>query len=360
MAAIVPNEEKLKNFEEVLKHINSEMKSETGKLIARMGDKPPMVETISTGSLVLDSITGGGFPKGRIIEIYGAESSGKTTFALTAAANVQAQGGTVAFIDFENALDPNYARKLGVDVPNMALAQPDYAEQGLQLVENLAASGAVDLIIVDSVAALVPKAELEGDMEQQTIGLVARLLSRALKKLVGTANRTKTTIIMINQTRVAIGSFSPMGTPTDTTGGKALKFYASQRIEIRKGQQIKEGKTVIGGITRMTVKKNKVAPPFMTGETVMTFGKGVNRAAEMIEVGPSFGVIVKPNARTYVEAATETVIGKSKAEALAAIEEDPELYERLAAHLKQILADKVSGDGVEAISETSSETEGEE
>lgn len=349
MAVKPTNEAKLKAFEDALKHINSNMKSETGQLIARMGDAPPLVETISTGSLVLDSITGGGFPKGRIIELFGAESSGKTTFALTAAAHVQAQGGTVAFIDFENALDPRYAAKLGVDVPNMALSQPDYAEQGLQLVENLAASGVVDLIIVDSVAALVPKAELEGDMESQTIGLVARLLSRALKKLVSTANRTKTTIILINQTRVAIGSFSPMGTPTDTTGGKALKFYASQRIEIRKGQQIKEGKEVLGSQTRMTVKKNKIAPPFMTGETVITFGKGINKAVEMIEVGPAFGVIEKPNNRTYVETATGEIFAKSKADAVAAIENDPKLYDRLAAHLKQVLADKIAGNEVDEI-----------
>lgn len=345
MANMPTNEEKLKAFEEALKHINSEIKSESGTLISRMGDTPPMVETISTGSLVLDSIVGGGFPKGRIIELFGAESSGKTTFALTAAANVQAQGGTVAFIDFENALDPRYARALGVDIANMALAQPDYAEQGLQLVENLAASGAVDLIIVDSVAALVPKQELEGDLEQQSIGLVARILSRSLKKLIATANRTKTTIILINQTRVAIGQFSPMGTPTDTTGGKALKFYASQRIEIRKGQQIKEGGEVLGVQTRMSVKKNKIAPPFLTGETVITFGKGINKAVEMIEVGPTFGVITKPNNRTYVETATGEIFAKSKADAVAAIENDPALYDRLAQHLKDIIAGKLADDG---------------
>lgn len=355
MATKPTNAAKLEAFETALKSINSSMKSETGTLISKMGDKPMNVETISTGSLVLDSITGGGFPKGRIIEIFGAESSGKTTFALTAAANVQAQGGTVAFIDFENALDPRYAAKLGVDVPNMALSQPDYAEQGLQLVENLAASGVVDLIIIDSVAALVPKSELEGDLEQQSIGLVARILSRSLKKLVATANRTKTTIIMINQTRVAIGGFSPVGTPTDTTGGKALKFYASQRIEIRKGQQIKEGKNVIGGITRMTVKKNKVAPPFMTGETVMTFGKGVNKAAEMIEVGPAFGIIHKPNNRTYLEAETEEVIGKSKAEAVERLEADEALYNRLAERLQAVLQERLEGNEMADVAGDSSE-----
>lgn len=333
------NVDKLKAFEKALERINGNIKSETGNLISKMGDKPLKVETISSGSLVLDSILGGGFGKGRLIELYGAESSGKTTFALTAAANVQANGGTVAFIDFENALDPQYAAALGVDVPNMALSQPDYAEQGLQLVEELAASGVVDLIIVDSVAALVPRQELEGDMEQQSIGLVARLLSRALKKLVGTANRNKCTVILINQTRVAIGGYSPVGVPTDTTGGKALKFYATQRVEIKRGQQIKEGKDVIGNQTKFSIKKNKLAPPFMTGETVITFGKGVNKIAEMIEVGPQHGVIERPNNRTYIDSTTGEVIGKSKAEALEKLESDPELYERLAARLKEILDD---------------------
>lgn len=331
------NVAKLKAFDEAIKRINANTKSETGMLIAKLGDKPQLVETISTGSLVLDSIIGGGLAKGRVIEIYGAESSGKTTIALTAAASVQAQGGTVAFIDFENALDPRYAAKLGVDVPNMALSQPDYAEQGLQLVDDLAASATVDLIIVDSVAALVPKVELEGDMEQQTIGLVARLLSRSLKKLVSTANRSKTTIIYINQTRVAIGGYSPVGTPMDTTGGKALKFYSSQRIEVKRGQQIKEGSTVIGSIIKFNVKKNKIAPPFMTGESVITFNKGINKAAEMIEVGPAYGVVEKPNNRTYIEAATGTILGKSKAEALETIEKDPKLYSRLAKHLQEVI-----------------------
>lgn len=347
MAKAPVNAGRLAAFDEVIKSLNSKSKSETGTLISKFGDKPLEIETISTGSLVLDSILGGGFPKGRIIEVFGAESTGKTTFALTAAANIQAEGGTVAFIDFENALDPAYAAALGVDVPNMALSQPDFAEQGLQLVEDLAASGVVDLIIVDSVAALVPRQELEGDLEQQSIGLVARLLSRSLKKLVGTANRTGTTVIMINQTRVAIGGFSPVGVPTDTTGGKAMKFYASQRIEIRKGQQIKDGGKVIGGITKMTVKKNKVAPPFMTGETVMTFGKGVNRAAEMIEVGPDFGVIEKPNNRTYLVASTGEVIGKSKADAVAMLETNQEMYEKLAAELATSLKTKVKNNEVD-------------
>jgi len=207
----------------------------------------------------------------------------------------------------------------------------------------LAASGVVDLIIVDSIAALVPKAELEGDLEQQTIGLVARILSRSLKKLVSTANKSKTTIIFINQTRVSIGGFSPVGVPMDTTGGKAMKFFASQRVEIRKGQQIKEGQTVLGAQTKMKIVKNKIAPPFLTGETVITFGKGINKAVEMVEVGPSMGVIGKPTPRKWVDTTTGEIFATSKAEAVAALEDDPKLYDRLAVKLSEIISQRVAG-----------------
>jgi recombination protein RecA len=352
------NVDKLKAFEAALKDINSKTKSATGTLIAKLGDRPINIETISTGSLVLDSILGGGLGKGRIVEVYGAESSGKTTIALTAAADVQSRGGTVAFIDFENALDPRYATKLGVDIPNMALSQPDYAEQGLQLVEDLAASAVVDLIIVDSVAALVPKIELEGELEQQNIGVVARLMSRSLKKLVSTSNRTGTTVIFINQTRDNIGGFSPFGTPQTTTGGKALRFYSSQRIEIKRGQQVKEGKDIIGSITKFTIKKNKLAPPFLTGETVVSFNKGVNRAAELIEVGPAFGVILRPNTRTYIDAETNETIATNKADAIKAIEDDVVLYNRLSKNLKTALVSAIeSGEQPETFLDEESDTE---
>lgn len=341
------NAEKLKIFEQAIKSLNNRkglLESDTGTLIAKLSDRPMNVETISTGSLVLDSILGGGIPVGRIIEIYGPEASGKTSIALTAVGNVQAEGGTAAFIDLENALDPRYAKKLGVDIDNLAVAQPDSAEQALELVEQLAASSAVDIIVVDSVAALVPKLELEGDMDQGSIGLIARLMSRSLKKLVSTANRTKTTIIFINQVRDAIGVYSPMGTPQTTTGGKALKFFASQRIDIRRRQQVKgDDKEIIGNEVAFKIVKNKVAPPFGTGLTVLTFNKGINKAAEMVEVGPTYGVILKPNNRTYVEASTGEVIAKSKADAVARVEEDEELYARLAAHLSEILATDQEG-----------------
>lgn len=357
MTNVPVNEAKLKAFEDALKMVNSKFKSETGQVIAKLSDRPADVETISSGSLVLDSILGGGIPKGRLIEIYGPEASGKTSIALTVAANVQREGGTVAFIDLEQALDTRYAAKLGVDVPNMALSQPDYAEQALDIIDTLAASGVVDLIIVDSIAALVPKIELEGDMEQQTIGLVARLLSRSLKKLIGTANKNKTTIIFINQVRDQIGGFSPVGTPQTTTGGKAMKFYASQRIDVRRRQQVKDGKDVIGNEIRLKVVKNKVSRPFLEGLTILTFNKGINRAAEMVEVGPDYGVITKPNNRTYVETATGEVIAKSKADAVAAIENDPELYGRLATHLKEVLAAAIEGDDLKEIENKDPEAE---
>lgn len=319
---------KYEAFQEALKQINNTKKgilqSETGSLIATLGDKPMNVETISSGSLVLDSILGGGFPKGRIIEIYGGESSGKTSIALTAAANVQKAGGTAAFIDLENALDPRYAKKLGVNIDQLAVSQPDHAEQALELVQTLAETSVVDLIVVDSVAALVPKAELEGDMEQQTMAVVARLLSRSLKKLVATANRSGTTVIFINQVREKVGFV--LGDPTNTTGGKALKFFASQRIKIAKTGKVTENKKDIGTTIKMTVVKNKIAPPFGVGESVLTFNKGINRAAELVEVGPTYGVIEKPNARTYIDAQTGEIFGKSKAEAIKALETNEELY----------------------------------
>lgn len=329
---------KLQAFNDALAMLNKDFKTESGTLIAKLSDRPLDVETISTGSVMLDSILGGGLPKGRLIEIFGPEASGKTSMALTAAANVQKEGGTVAFIDLENALDPRYAAKLGVNTAELAVSQPDYGEQALDLVEKLAATGVVDLIILDSIASLVPQAELEGSMEQQSIGVVARLMSKALRRLVSTANKHKTTVIFINQTRDAIGGFSPFGTPQTTPGGKAMKFYASQRIEVKRRGQVKDGKDIIGNEVKLVVKKNKIAPPFGEGLTVLTFNKGINRAAEMIEVGPYYKVVGRPNNRTYTEAATGEVIATSKADAVKALEDNPELFERLSAALKDAIA----------------------
>lgn len=330
--------ERLASLEKAIGAINKGIKSElTDKSITKLSDAPLEVPTISTGSLVLDSICGGGFPRGRIIEIYGPEASGKTSIALTAVGNVQREGGTAVFIDLENALDPKYAQKLGVNVDELFIAQPDYAEQALDMIESLVDTRLVDFIVVDSVAALVPKQELEGSAEDITIGLVARLLSKSLKKLVSSANRSSTTVIFTNQVRAAIGQWSPTGNPETTTGGKAMKFFASQRIDVRRRGQVKEGKEIIGNEIRLKVVKNKIAPPFGEGVTVLTFNQGINRAAELIEIGPEIGAIFKPNNRKYIVASTGEIIGNSKAEALAAIQENEELFNTLAGDVAKIL-----------------------
>lgn len=338
---------KMKAFEDALAFMNKSFKSDTGILVAKLSDRPQNVETISTGSVVMDSILGGGFPKGRIIEIYGPEASGKTSMALTAVGNVQKDGGTAVFIDLENALDPRYARKLGVDVDNLAVAQPDYAEQALELVEKLAASGTVDIIIVDSVAALVPKIELEGELEEQNMAVIARILSRALKKLVNTANKSGTTIIFINQVREKVGGY--MGGEV-TPGGKALKFFASQRLRVaRRKPVVDENKNTIGNEVHIVVKKNKIAPPFLEGETVLTYNRGINRAAEMLAVGEKYGVLWKESktARKIFEASSKELIGSGKADALKRLENDSELLERLTqALLKAIDADLNSDNSI--------------
>lgn len=345
-----PNAAKAKAFDELIKNVSKKFESDTGQVIAKLGDRPMDVEVTSTGSLVLDSILGGGVPKGRLIEIYGPEASGKTSVALTIVGNVQKKGGNAVFIDLENALDPRYARKLGVDVENLAVSQPDHAEQALQLVFDLTRSGVVDVIVVDSIASLVPKAELEGDMEQQTIGLLARLMSKALRGLVSAANRTQTTIVFINQTRDNIGGFSPFGTPQTTPGGKAMKFYASQRIEVKRKGQVKEGKDIIGTEVKLKVVKNKIAPPFGEGTTVLTFGRGINRAAEMIEEGKKYSsVIAMPNNRTYVAASTGEVFGKSRVEALERLENDEDLLNMLTAQLNEVLTKMIFEDAPAAL-----------
>lgn len=315
---------------EAVNLINKNLKSEYGLVASFLGDAPREVETISSGSLALDAALGGGLAVGRLVEIYGPESSGKTTMALNAVANVQAAGDMAAFIDLENALDPSYARILGVNTDELLLSQPDHGEQAMDLITALIESQAFKIIVVDSVAALITKAEMENSAENVTIGSVARLLSTSLKRIVPMAARHGVTMVFINQLREKVGGFSPVGTPETTTGGRALKFYASQRVDVRRREQIKEGKEVIGNRVKLKIVKNKVAPPFRTEETVITFAKGVNRAAEMIEVGDKFGVINRPNVRKYVEVATGEVIGNSRAEAIERLEEDEELYGRLA------------------------------
>lgn len=260
--------------------------------VMKLGAEPEKIEVISSGSISLDKALGvGGYPKGRIIEIYGPESSGKTTFALHAIANAQKNGGFAAFIDAEHALDPTYAKALGVDIENLVLSQPDNGEQALEIAEALIKSGSIDVLVVDSVAALVPEAELNGDMGDSHVGLHARLMSQAMRKLSGIISKTKCVAIFINQIREKVGIM--FGNPETTTGGRALKFYSSVRLEIRRGEQIKEGTSAIGNRTTIKVVKNKVAPPFRSCEVEIIYGQGISHLGEIVDLATDMGLIEK-------------------------------------------------------------------
>lgn len=294
--------------------------------IMKMGDEVvEEMEVISTGSIGLNAALGvGGFPRGRIIEIYGPESSGKTTLAIHAIAEAQKAGGIAAFIDAEHAFDRFYAAKLGVDVDNLFISQPDNGEQALEIAEQLIRSSAIDIIVIDSVAALTPKAEIEGDMGDNKVGLQARLMSQALRKLTGTVSKTRTTCIFINQLREKIGVM--FGSPETTTGGNALKFYASVRIDIRGSQQIKDGEEIIGKQTKVKVVKNKVAPPFRRAEFDIMFGEGISHSGEIIDLGADMGIIKKSGSwYSY----NETKLGQGRDAAKQCVSDNPELAEEL-------------------------------
>jgi recombination protein RecA len=283
------------------------------------------IETISTGSLGLDIALGvGGLPRGRVVEIYGPESSGKTTLALHAIAEAQKSGGTAAFVDAEHALDPIYARKLGVDIDELIVSQPDTGEQALEIVDTLVRSNAVDVLVVDSVAALVPRAEIEGEMGDSHVGLQARLMSQALRKLTGSISRSRCLVIFINQVRMKIGVM--YGNPETTTGGNALKFYASVRLDIRRTGQIKDRDDIVGNSTRVKVVKNKVAPPFKQVEFDIMYGQGVSKVGEILDLGVKAGLVEKSGAWFSYDSIR---IGQGRENAKVYLQENPEVAQRL-------------------------------
>ncbi len=312
-----------KALEQVLKDIEKQFGS--GAIMKLGADEHIKIDVTSTGSIALDVALGvGGLPKGRIIEIYGPESSGKTTIALHAIAEAQKSGGRAAFIDAEHALDPVYAKKLGVDINELLLSQPDTGEQALEICDALVKSEAIDLIVIDSVAALVPQAEIDGEMGDSHVGLQARLMSQALRKLSGSLNKTNTTAIFINQLREKVGVL--FGNPETTPGGRALKFYSSVRLDIRRGEQIKQGEQVLGNKTNIKVVKNKVAPPFKTASVDIMYGEGISHVGELVDIGSEIGVVDKSGA-WYAYKGEK--IGQGKENVKAFLKVNPDIAEEI-------------------------------
>lgn len=323
------NAEKLKALQLTLDKIE---KSYGKGTIMKLGDSAVVpVEAISTGSLTLDLALGtGGLPRGRVVEIYGPESSGKTTLAIHAIAEAQKNGGIAAFIDAENAFDSNYAKKLGVDIENLLVSQPDNGEQALEIAENLIRSGAIDIIVIDSVAALTPKAEIEGEMGDSKVGLQARLMSQALRKLTGTINKTGCCCIFINQLREKIGVM--FGNPETTTGGNALKFYSSVRLDIRRISQIKEGDSAVGNRTRVKVVKNKLAPPFRQAEFDIIFGLGISKVGEIVDLAVDHNIVKKSGSWFSYG---ETKLGQGRDAVKQLLLDNPELSEEIETKIRE-------------------------
>ena len=326
--------EKLKALQAAMQKIEKDFGK--GSIMKLGDDQVEEVEVIPSGSMALDAALGvGGYPKGRIIEIYGPESSGKTTLAIHAIAEAQKAGGIAAFIDAEHAFDRFYAEKLGVNIDELLISQPDNGEQALEIADQLIRSSAIDIIVVDSVAALTPKAEIEGDMGDNRVGLQARLMSQALRKLTSTISKTKTTCIFINQLREKIGVM--FGNPETTTGGNALKFYSSVRMDIRRVTTLKDGDTPIGNQVRVKVVKNKVAPPFRKAEFEITFGEGISHIAEIVDLGTELGIIKKSGSWFSYG---ETKIGQGREAVKRMLEDNPELCEELEAKITEALKEK--------------------
>ncbi|CDB26895.1 protein RecA [Firmicutes bacterium CAG:552] len=329
----------LSDKEKALEAAISQIEKSFGKgAIMRLGETAlEPVEVISTGCLPLDIALGiGGLPRGRIVEIYGPESSGKTTISLHVIAQAQKSGGTVAFIDAEHALDPIYAKRLGIDISRLYISQPDNGEQALEITEELVRSGAMDVIVIDSVAALTPKVEIDGEMGDSHVGAQARLMSQALRKLTGVCSKTKTCIIFINQLREKVGVM--FGNPEVTTGGKALKFYASVRLDVRKGEPVKSGSEVIGCRTKVKVVKNKMAPPFRTAEFEMIFGKGISRPGTLLDMAVEYGIIEKSGSwYTYND---ERIGERGRDNVVAYLDSQPALCDEIEAKIRQIADSK--------------------
>ena len=331
-------QDKMKSREEALEDALKSIEKIYGKgSVMKLGDRPTVdVDSIPTGSLLLDNALGiGGYPKGRIIEIYGPESSGKTTLALHAIAEAQAKGGRAAFVDAEHAIDPVYAKHLGVNVDELILSQPDNGEQALEIVELLAKSNAIDIIVVDSVAALVPQAEIEGVMSDNQVGLQARLMSKAMRKLAGVLNKSLCTVIFINQLREKVGVM--YGNPETTTGGRALKFYASVRIDIRRAEVIKDGTDIIGNTVNIKIVKNKVAPPFKTCKIDLIYGEGISRYGEILDLAVELGFVKKSGA--WYEYNGERM-GQGRENAKDYLKTNPAIYEQLHQQVRESLMSK--------------------